>query len=54
MATYPHCSECGCDMFELQEVEAKMCAECQKQNNLFNPDIPRPTGEIDVRGEFDG
>ena len=53
MATYSHCSECGCDMFELQEVEAEMCTECQKGNELFNPDVPRPTGEIDVRGEFD-
>ena len=31
MSTYPTCSECGCDMFELQEVEAEMCAECQKE-----------------------
>ena len=32
MATYSHCSECGCDMFELQEIEAEMCTECQERN----------------------
>lgn len=79
--TYPHCSECGCDLLEMQEREAEMCTECQERNSLplnelskmklsavkrfstpecyfggglFNPDVPRPAGEIDVRGEYDG
>ncbi len=29
MATFPQCSACWCDMFELQEVEAELCFRCQ-------------------------
>lgn len=45
MATFPHCSECGCDMFELAEVEAKMCTGCQNRNK---PSVPYFTATIKV------
>lgn len=33
MATYSHCRECGCDLFELQEIESEMCNECQEKDD---------------------
>jgi hypothetical protein len=34
--TYLHCEFCGCDIFETEEIEAKMCIECQKENEVNN------------------
>lgn len=49
MATEEIC-ECGNGLYELEERESGKCRKCL---GLFNPDVPRPTGEIDVRGEID-
>ena len=49
MSTYPHCSECGCDLLEMSEREAEMCAECETGNVLDSiPDSDETKERLDL------